>query len=74
MTKTEAVRRHLKINGSITSWQAIQMYGETRLSAVIHNLRDKGWDIESVWKEGRDRNGNDCRWVEYVYTEKEGDK
>lgn len=68
MTKTEAVRRHLKINGSITSWQAIQMYGETRLSAVIHNLREKGWDIESVWKEGKDRNGNDSRWVEYCYT------
>lgn len=66
MTKTQAVREHLKINGSITSWQAIQLYGETRLSDVILKLRQKGWDIESVWKEGTDRNGNDCRWVEYV--------
>ncbi len=74
MTKTEAVRRYLKINGSITSWQAIQMYGETRLSDVILKLRQKGWDIESVWQYGTDRNGNESRWVEYVYTEKEGDK
>lgn len=74
MTKTEAVRRHLKINGSITSWQAIQMYGETRLSSVIHNLRKDGWNIESVWKEGKDRNGNDSRWVEYIYFAEEGDK
>lgn len=74
MTKTQAVREHLKINGSITSWQAIQMYGETRLSDVILKLRRKGWDIESVWRYGIDRNGNDSRWVEYVYTENEGDK
>ena len=73
MTKTQAVKDHLKINGSITTWQAIQMYGETRLSDVILKLRQKGWDIKSVWKEGVDRNGNDCRWVEYVYTEKEGE-
>jgi len=66
MTKTQAVKDHLKINGSITTWQAIQMYGETRLSAVIHNLREQGWDIESVWKEGTDRNGNESRWVEYI--------
>ena len=66
MTKTQAIKDHLKINGSITTWQAIQMYGETRLSAVIHNLRKSGWDIESNWKEGTDRNGNDSRWVEYV--------
>ena len=66
MTKTQAVKDHLKVNGSITTWQAIQMYGETRLSAVIHSLREQGWKIESVWKEGTDRNGNDSRWVEYV--------
>lgn len=73
MTKIQAIKDHLVVNGSITSWQAIQLYGETRLSAVIHVLRDKGWNIESVWKEGTDRNGNESRWVEYVYTEKEGD-
>lgn len=68
MTKTQAIKDHLVSNGSITSWQAIQMYGETRLSAVIHVLRERGWDIQSVWKEGKDRNGNDSRWVEYCYT------
>lgn len=71
MTKTQCIRDHLVINGSITSWQAIQMYGETRLSSVIHNLRKDGWNIESVWKEGKDRNGNNCRWTEYVLEENE---
>ena len=66
MNKSQLVKEHLLEYGSITTWQAIQMYGETRLSAIIHNLREKGWDIESVWKEGTDRNGNDSRWVEYV--------
>ncbi len=67
MTKTQAIKNHLLENKSITSWQAIQQYGETRLSAVIFILRNKGWNIESVWKEGKDRNGNDCRYVEYIY-------
>ena len=67
MTKTQAIKDHLVVNGSITSWQAIQMYGETRLSAVIHVLRKAGWRIESEWCEGKDRNGNDSRWVEYCY-------
>lgn len=73
MTKTQAIKNHLLENKSITSWQAIQQYGETRLSAVIFILRNKGWNIESVWKEGKDRNGNDCRFVEYMLMENEDD-
>ena len=43
MTKTQKVLNHLRINGSITSWEAIQEYGVTRLSATIFNLRKKGY-------------------------------
>lgn len=42
MTKTQKVLNHLRENGSITSWEAIQQYGATRLSAIIFNLRKKG--------------------------------
>lgn len=72
MTKAEAIRQHLIINGSITSWEAIQMYGATRLSAIIFNLRKKGYDIQSYRLEGLDRNGNDCHFVRYVLKENEG--
>ena len=74
MTKTQAIKEHLLERGSITSWEAIQMYGETRLAAIVCNLRYRGWHIESVWKKGTDRNGNDSRWVEYIYFAEDGDK
>lgn len=32
--KTKEVLKHLKNKGSITSWEAIQLYGATRLSAI----------------------------------------
>jgi hypothetical protein len=44
-TKKENVIWHLRTYKSITSWQAIQNYGVTRLAAVIFNLKADGWDI-----------------------------
>lgn len=41
MTHEERVIRHLKEYKSITSWEAIQEYGITRISAYIYNLRKK---------------------------------
>ena len=40
-SKTKKVLEHLQKYGSITSWQAIELYGATRLSAIIYNLREK---------------------------------
>ena len=39
MNKTIAVRKHLEEHGRINSWEAIQKYKATRLSAIIYNLR-----------------------------------
>ena len=39
------VLSHLKKYKSITSWEAIETYKITRLSARIHELRGKGFDI-----------------------------
>ena len=67
-TKTEQVKAHLVKNGSITSWEAIQNYGATRLSAIIHVLRHKKkWNIESKDISEVDRNGNNCTFTKYVY-------
>jgi hypothetical protein len=41
---------HLKDYGKITSWEAIQLYRITRISAVIFNLRQAGWDIRTTNK------------------------
>ena len=66
MNKAQLVKDHLLEHGSITSWEAIEKYGATRLSAIIFNLRKKGYDIDSVRVEGIDRYGNDSHFVRYV--------
>lgn len=64
-TKTNRVKKHLEKQGSITTWQAFQLYGATRLSAIIYNLRKRGYKINNNWKEEIDRNGEKTRYVEY---------
>lgn len=66
MNKSELVRQHLLKYGSITSWQAINLYGETRLSDVILKLRQKGWDIRTIMCEMTDRYGNEGQYAKYV--------
>ena len=47
MTQKERVLRHIEKFGSITSWEAIQDYGITRLSDCIFRLRKEGHKIGS---------------------------
>lgn len=67
MNKTQKVKEHLLRFGSITSWDAINLYGETRLSDVILKLRQKGWDISTIRCEFTDRYGNVGSYANYVY-------
>lgn len=67
--KTKEVLKHLEKKGSITSWEAIKLYGATRLSAIIFNLRERGYVIDSLWMENTDRYGNLSRYVKYVLKE-----
>ena len=63
-TKTGKVLAHLQTEGSITSWEAIQLYRATRLSAIIFNLRDEGYDILS---ENCNCKETKTKWVNYIY-------
>lgn len=65
-SKTKKVLRHLQEHHSITSWEAINEYGATRLSAIIFNLRKKH-NIKSVSKIFTDRYGDKSTFVEYIY-------
>ena len=70
MNKHKAVRRWLESHASISSMEAIENFGATRLSAIIFNLRHKnGLNIETVWCEGRDRFGNPMRFARYYLRE-----
>ena len=45
-SQNDKIRAWLLDGRSITSWQAIMMFGCTRLSARIFNLREEGMDIK----------------------------
>jgi hypothetical protein len=65
--KTQKVLEHLKKYGKITSLEAIDLYGATRLSAIIYNLRHRNnLRIESIERRCEDRYGNVAPFAEYV--------
>jgi len=45
--KLEAIKKYLLKHKSINSWQAWELFEETRLSAKIFLLRKRGWNINS---------------------------
>lgn len=66
MTQRERVLNHLKANpNGITSLDAIEVYGITRLSAVIFNLRAEGYSIATTEETGRNRFGEATRYARY---------
>lgn len=65
MTQTQAVLDWLKTHASISSMEAIKEFGATRLSAIIFNLRKRGYNIETVKCEGTDRFGNKMTFARY---------
>lgn len=71
MNQTEAVLAHLQKHKSITSWEAIQEYGATRLLDIIYRLRDRGYEIQNIWEETTNRFGTPTRYVRYVLIKKE---
>lgn len=45
--QTEQVLDYIKAHGSITSMQAFSNLRITRLSAAVHTLRKRGYDIQT---------------------------
>ena len=54
-TQENQILNHLKQHKFITSWEAIQEYRITRLSARIYELREKGFNIitKNVTENGK---------------------
>ena len=61
------ILEYLKKNKSITSMEAFEMFGITRLSARIFDLRALGYIIDTVIVEDVNRYGDVCRYAKYVY-------
>lgn len=75
MNKTEKVRNHLIEKGSITSWEAIKLYGSIRLSSIIYNLRYRyNMEIESEKVKFVDRFGDKSSYARYILKENKNEK
>lgn len=61
----EAIKKYLIRYKKISSWKAIQLFGCTRLSAKILNLRNAGWAIRSVPVTKKNRYGLSVTFTEY---------
>ena len=65
-TQNERVLRHLKDYGTITTCEAIEEYGITRLSARIKDLKDTGNKIDSEWLSSENRYGEKVSYKKYI--------
>lgn len=63
--QTSAVLNHLLSGKTLTSMEAFQLFGCTRLSAKVFELRKKGYNIECVEVESTTRYGTLCRYANY---------
>lgn len=69
MNKTEKVLEHLKKNGCITSLEAIELYGATRVADIIYRLRKQGMKIDTIDIPFTDRYGTKSVYGKYVLVE-----
>ena len=65
----QAVLQHLKTTGPLTSMEAFNLYGITRLSAIVFDLRKLGHTILTIECAGKTRYGNACMYAKYKLVE-----
>ena len=66
-SQIKAVLKHLQSKGHITSMEAIELYGATRLSGIIYTLREHGYNIITQKLDGVNRYGNKMKYAKYLY-------
>lgn len=69
-TQREAVLDHLNRYGSITSLEAIKLYGATRLSGLIYSLRHQGYGIKTEIIRVDTKYGRKANIAKYILHEK----
>lgn len=62
----QAILTHIVVHGGITSAEAFEHYGITRLSARIFDLRKMGYNIVTQEVLGKTRFDEPCKYARYV--------
>ena len=66
----QALLNYMIAHYGITSKEAFEELGITRLAARIKDLRDLGYNIITVMETGKTRYGETCRYARYQYKER----
>ena len=69
-TKTAQVSKYLQEHKHITTYDAFMKFNATRLSAIIFNLRKRGYLIVTNDVTTKDCNGNTVVYADYELCEK----
>ena len=65
MAQKQRVLDYIEKFGSISSLEAFQELGVTRLSAVIFNLKEDGYEFDKTDEKGRNRFGEKTCYARY---------
>jgi hypothetical protein len=69
MKQIDRILRHFKEHRTLTSLEAINEYGNTRLAATVHTLRARGYEISTQNIEVTNRYGEKRHIAKYTYSE-----
>jgi len=65
LTQKEKVLRHLQEVGALTPVQAFFDYSIMRLAAIVFDLKDDGYDIETIMLKSQNKFGEPVRYAQY---------
>lgn len=69
ITQKDRVLDFIRKEGSITSTDAYNELGCTRLSAVIFNLKEEGYEFETKFETKKNRWGDPVSFARYSFKE-----
>lgn len=64
-SQNQEILEHLQNNRGISAFEAYTLYGITRISARIYDLRQRGHNIINCDRETVDRRGKKTTFTEY---------
>jgi len=68
LTQKEKVLRHLQEVGALTPVQAFFDYSIMRLATRIFELKEDGYDIETIMLKSQNKFGEPVRYAQYKLT------
>lgn len=69
MTQKQRILEHLKKYGSITTWDSFSLYGDTRLSDKIYQLKKDNYEFDEEWITKKNRYGKPVSFKKYILRE-----